>query len=150
MAKDDHLDLVGDWDALRPQKPEPAPKPTTPARVGVLDVGELRAATERAIQEGAAKKRAAEEAKVADILARTTERARKEAAKGKTSCRVMKLQHEKDYEYVGEGSGRNRRFELEGIGKLVHDQLKAAQIRVDFERSGSDYYGEDIWLIMKW
>ena len=148
MAKDD--DLVDDWEALKPKKPEPVPKPAQ-GQAGVLDVNELRTATQRAIQEGVDKKRAAEDARVAIILQKATDKARKEAARGKNSCRVMKLQWEKDFIYVGEGSGRNRRFELKGLGKLVHDRLKAAQIQVDYERQNANSaYNEDIWLLLKW
>jgi len=149
--KGDPDDLVGHWDALKPQKEEAAAKPAA-ARSGILDVNELRTATQRAIQDGTAKKRAAEEAKVADILQRTTERARKEAAKGKSQCRVMKILYDRDYTYVKDNTTRPRRIELLGLAKLVSDQLQAAKIQTDFERqnTGGSYFDEDVWLLMKW
>ncbi len=150
MAKEDPLDLVSDWDALKPN-PTPGSKPAR-AQAGVLDVNELRRATEKAIQEGAEKKRAAEELKVAAILQKATARARKEAAQGKTSCRVIKLQYDKDYSYIGEGRSQNKSMELKGPAKLVLEKLLASKLQVDFERHNTtgSYFDEDVWIILKW
>ncbi len=152
MPDDKDIDLAGDWATLQPS-PKPAPRPA--ARPGVLDVNELRATTERAIQEGKDKKLQAEMIHVEAILQKATERARKEAVKGKNSCRVMKLQWEKDYVFSTPGHARspdNKDIFLKGIGKLVHDRLHEAQIKVEFERDpDSGWSGSQaFWLLIKW
>ena len=149
-----------DWDDVRPSlKPKKEARPVQ--RSGVLDINELRETTARAIQEGKDKKLAADSAKLEKIFEKARERARKEAAKGKSSCRVMKVIRNKDFFSTANGTraedlwetgpeGRNTLFK--GFCVLVIMKLKEAEIPFDFERDDNSNYGGnyDYWIRMKW
>ena len=150
-----------DWDDLRPSTKPKKNAQQSVQRSGVLDINELRAATERAIQDGKDKKLAADSAKLEKIFEKARERARKAAEKGKSSCRVMKIVRNKDFfrkvletkaEDLWETGPEGHNTLFRGFCVLVIMKLKEAEIPFDFERDDNSNYGGnyDYWIRMKW
>ncbi len=137
--------LREDWEVLAPKKPRP--QGNAPQKTGILDVNELRRATQQAIQEGADKKAHAEDAQAESILLKATEKARKAAGKGLNTCRIVKLRPT-NFEYT------SKKVTLKSVGKVVFDRLQQAGMRVEIEHQFNNTYWDsempDVWIVLKW